>query len=120
MLNFGKYVDTNTIIRPRKHLRTPHLVAFNFNENEALLRQEGYYPLVETNKPEDVEDEEHIARATYELVEDKHTETVEKPSVLVDEDGTEHETTVQEEVEVDNSYINVTYVAEDKPEETEE
>lgn len=70
MLNFGKYVDENTIIRPRKHLRTPHLVAFNFNENEALLRQEGYLPLVEKNTPADVEDEEHIAKPTYELKED--------------------------------------------------
>ena len=86
-LNFGKYVDENTIIRPRKNIKTPHLIAFNFNENEALLRQEGYLPLVETNKPEDVEDEEHIARATYEQKED---------------------------------CIEVTYVAEDKPEETEE
>ena len=86
-LSYAKYIDENTIKLPPRKLVTPHLVAFNFNENEALMRQEGYLPLVETNKPEDGEDEEHIARATYEQKED---------------------------------CIEVTYVAEDKPEETEE
>lgn len=86
-MTYAKYIDENTIKLPPRKLVTPHLVAFNFNENEALLRQEGYLPLVEKNTPADVEDEEHIARATYEQKED---------------------------------CIEVTYVAEDKPEETEE
>ena len=84
---FAKYIDENTVRQAPRKLKTPHLVAFNFNENEELMKAEGYLPLVETNKPEDVEDEEHIARATYEQKED---------------------------------CIEVTYVAEDKPEETEE
>lgn len=69
-LNYAKYIDENTIQRPRKHLRTPHLVAFNFNENEELMRKEGYLPLVETNTREDVEDETHYAKPTYTLKED--------------------------------------------------
>ena len=45
MTEFAKYVSENEIIRPKKHLRTPQIVAFNFDKNESLLRQEGYLPL---------------------------------------------------------------------------
>ena len=119
IVGYAKYVDENTIQRPRKNIKTPHLVAFNFDKNESLLKQEGYYPLVETNKPEDVEDETHIAKPTYALKEAHHTETVEKPTVLVNEDGTEEQTTVNEEIVVDDSVIEVTYIAVDRPEESE-
>lgn len=120
MTEFAKYVDENTIIRPRKNVKTSHLIAFNFDKNEALLKQEGYLPLVETNTREDVEDEKHYAKPTYALKEAHHTETVEKPTVLVNEDGTEEQTTIREEVVVDDSVIEITYVAEEIVEEAEE
>ena len=119
-LSYAKYIDENTIKLPPRKLVTPHLVAFNFNENEELMKQEGYLPLVETNTREDVEDETHYAKPTYALKEAHHTETVEKPTILVKEDGTEEQTTVSEEVVVDDSVIEVTYTAEEKVEEAEE
>ena len=67
---FAKYIDENTIKLPPRKLVTPHLVAFNFNENEELMKQEGYLPLVETNTREDVEDETHYAKPTYALKDD--------------------------------------------------
>ena len=67
---FAKYIDENTVRQAPRKLKTPHLVAFNFNENEALMRQEGYLPLVETNHQEDVEDETHYAKPTYALKDD--------------------------------------------------
>lgn len=120
MTQYAKYIDENTIKLPPRKLVTPHLIAFNFNENEALMRQEGYLPLVETNTREDVEDETRYAKPTYALKESHHTETVEKPTVIVNEDGTEEQTTVSEEVVVDDSVIEVTYVAEEIVEESED
>lgn len=67
---FAKYIDENTVRQAPRKLVTPHLVAFNFNENEALMRAAGYLPLVETNKPEDVADETHYAKPTYTLKDD--------------------------------------------------
>ena len=70
MTRYAKYVSEKQInLAPRK-LVTPHLVAFNFNENEELMKAEGYLPLVETNKPEDVADETHYAKPTYTLKDD--------------------------------------------------
>ena len=45
---------------------------------------------------------------------------MEKPAVIVNEDGTEEQTTVSEEVVVDDSVIEVTYTAEEIQEEAEE
>lgn len=120
MTQYAKFIDENSVQYPPKHLKTPQVVAFNFNQNEKLLKEQGYYPLVETNHPEDVADETHYARPTYALKEAHHTETVEKPTVLVNEDGTETETVVSEEVVIDDSVIEVTYVAEEIVEEEEE
>ena len=69
-MTYAKYIDENTIKLPPRKLVTPHLVAFNFNENEELMKAEGYLPLVETNTREDVEDETHYAKPTYALKED--------------------------------------------------
>ena len=52
MTEFAKYVDEDTIIRPRKNYKSNTLVAFNFDKNETLLRQEGYLPLVEDEQQE--------------------------------------------------------------------
>ena len=120
MTRYAKFIDENTVRYATRKLVTPHLVAFNFNENEELMKQEGYLPLVETNTREDVEDETHYAKPTYALKEAHHTETVEKPAVIVNEDGTEEQTTVSEEVVVDDSVIEVTYTAEEIQEEAEE
>ena len=68
-MEYAKFIDENTIQRPRKHLKTPLLVAFNFDKNEELLRQEGYCPLVELNQPEDVQDDTHYAKPTYQYIE---------------------------------------------------
>lgn len=116
---YAKFIDENTIrIAPRK-LKTPHLVAFNFNENVALMRQEGYLPVIEDNKPEEIAQGYHL-EPRYSVVEAHHTETVEKPTVLVNEDGTEENTTVTETVIVDDSSIRCSWVEVEDVEETEE
>ena len=89
---FAKFIDTDTIRRPVKHLRTPNLIAFNFDQNETLLREQGYYPLVELNTVEEVTDETHWAKPTFSLIQ-------------AEEDGK------------DVSYISVQYVAEEIQEE---
>ena len=66
---FAKYIDENTVQRPRKHLKTPNLIAFNFDQNEALLKEQGFLELVELNNPSEVEDETHIAKPQYALIE---------------------------------------------------
>ena len=120
MTRYAKFIDENTVRYAPRKLITPHLVAFNFNENEELMKKEGYLPLVETNTREDVSDETHYARPTYVLKEAHHTETVEKPTVLVNEDGTEENTTVTETVIVDDSSIRVSWVEVKDVEEAEE
>ena len=45
MTEFAKFINIDTIRRPPRHLRTPQIIAFNFDKNETLLRQEGYLPL---------------------------------------------------------------------------
>lgn len=116
MTKYAKFIDENTVRYAPRKLVTPHLVAFNFNENVALMRQEGYLPLVETNHQEDVEDETHYARPTYVLKEAHHTETV--PETIVDENGEEHQG--EKSVEVNDSYIEITYIAVDRPEESDD
>lgn len=69
-LSYAKYIDENRVATAPRKLVTPHLVAFHFNENPELMKQEGYLPLVETNTREDVEDETHYAKPTYALKED--------------------------------------------------
>ena len=51
MTEFAKYVSEDTITRPPRHLKTSTLVAFNFDKNETLLRQEGYLPLQYDDEP---------------------------------------------------------------------
>ena len=104
MTEFAKYVSENEIIRPKKHLKTPNLIAFNFDKNETLLRQEGYLPLQYDETPD--AQEGYYNKPQYELVEQSHTETVDK--VITDEEG--NETTEQEEVTIDDSYIAVHWV----------
>ena len=108
---FVKYIDENTIQRPSRNLKRPDRIVFNFDKHEAALREEGYLPLVELNRPEDVADSDHYAKPHFSVHEDVVTETVDK--VVTDEEG--NETTVQEEVTRDLSYIECTYVAEEIP-----
>ena len=68
MTQFAKFIDTDTIRRPVKHLRTPNLIAFNFDQNETLLREQGYLPLVELNTVEEVTDDEHWAKPQFALI----------------------------------------------------
>ena len=44
-MEYAKFIDTDTIKRPPRKLVTPQIIAFNFDKNEILLRQEGYLPL---------------------------------------------------------------------------
>lgn len=92
---FAKFIDENTILRPHKHLKTPNLIAFNFDQNETLLREQGYLELVELNNPEDVTDETHWAKPQYALIQ-------------AEEDGK------------DVSYITVQYQAEEITDEVSE
>ena len=95
MTQFAKFIDTDTIRRPVKHLRTPNLIAFNFDQNETLLREQGYLPLVELNTAEEVTDETHFAKPQYALIQ-------------AEEDGK------------DVSYITVQYQAEEITDEVSE
>ena len=117
MTRFAKYIDENNVKFPPKNLKTPHLIAFNFDKNEALLRQEGYLPLVELNTPEEVIDETHYAKPQYALIEATEPETIVE-NLINDETGEEFEKTTI--IDKDVSYITVTYIAEEyNPEESE-
>ena len=111
MTEFAKYIDENTIQRPRKNIKTPHLVAFNFDKNESLLKQEGYLPLVEDEKP--VCQEGYHLEPRYALNEGSHFETRD----ILDEEGA---VVGQKSVEVDDSFIRVSWVAVEDVEEAEE
>lgn len=96
---YAKYIDENTIrIAPKKYV-TPTLVAFNFNENEPLMLQEGYLPLVEDEVTE--VNEGMILRPQYELC----SETIEEEN----EDG--------QFVDVNREYIAVHWVEEEAQDE---
>ena len=104
MTQFAKFISEEAVkIAPRNY-RTPTLISFNFNQNEELMRQEGYYPLVEQNHREDVEDETHWAKPTYALVEQPADEPEEGEEVTL----------------INNNYIAVTYVPEEIPDDPEE
>ena len=51
MTEFAKYVDEDTIIRPRKNYKSNTLVAFNFDKNIELMRSQGYLPLQYDDEP---------------------------------------------------------------------
>lgn len=112
MTEFAKYIDENTIQRPRKNIKTPHLVAFNFDKNEALLRQEGYLPVIEDEKPDEMAQGYHL-EPRYSVVEASHFETKD----ILDEGGT---LVGQESVEVDDSSIRCSWVEVEDVEEAEE
>lgn len=88
MTQFAKYVSEDYVKFPPKNLKTPTLIAFGFDKNETLLKEQGYYPLVELNTVEEVTDETHWAKPQYALIQ-------------AEENGE------------DVSYITVQYVAEE-------
>ena len=94
MTQFAKFISTDYVKFPPKNLKTPTLIAFGFDKNESLLKEQGYLELVELNTVEEVTDSEHWAKPQYALIE-------------AEEDGK------------DVSYITVTYVAEPIQEEQE-
>ena len=69
MTDFAKYVDEDTIIRPRKNYKSNTLVAFNFDKNEPLLRQEGFKPLVD-NEVTSEPSEGYMLQPSYEEFDD--------------------------------------------------
>ena len=50
-MEYAKFIDTDIIKRPPRKLVTPQIIAFNFDKNETLLRQEGYLPLQYDDEP---------------------------------------------------------------------
>ena len=68
MTRFAKYVSEDYVKFPPKNLKTPTLIAFGFDKNETLLKEQGYYPLVELNTVEEVTDETHWAKPTFSLI----------------------------------------------------
>ena len=95
MTRFAKYVSEDYVKFPSKHFRSNTLIAFNFDQNETLLKEQGYYPLVELNTVEEVTDDEHWAKPQYALIQ-------------AEEDGK------------DVSYISVQYQAEEITDEGDE
>lgn len=85
---YAKFIDENYIKYPPKKLVKPNLIAFNFDQNETLLREQGYYPLVELNNPEEVTDETHFAKPQYALIENEESNyiTVQYQAVEIVED----------------------------------
>ena len=80
------------------------------------MRSQGYYPIVELNTREEVTDETHFARPTYSLIEAKETQEVNEE--VTGEEG--EAIIVPKEIVIDNSYITVTYVAEEIVDEGDE
>ena len=111
---FALYIDENTIKRPVKHLKSPNLVAFNFDKNIELMQSMGYKPLQYDEQDNEIR-QGYYWKPQYELVEQSHTETVDK--VITDEEG--NETTEQETVTIDDSYIAVHWIEEELVEEEE-
>lgn len=48
---FAKFISEEMVFFAPKNLKTPNLIAFNFNKNEELMRSQGYYPLVYMEEP---------------------------------------------------------------------
>ena len=64
MTEFAKYVDENTIIRPRKNYKSNTLVAFNFDKNIELMQSMGYKPLQYDEQTEPAQG--YVLKPTYE------------------------------------------------------
>ena len=111
-MTYAKYIDENTIKLPPRKLVTPHLVAFNFDKNEALLRQEGYLPVIEDDKPDEMAQGYHL-EPRYSVVEASHFEIKD----ILDEDGT---VIGKKSVEIDDSSIRCSWVEVEDVEEAEE
>jgi len=70
MTQYAKYIDENNVRFCPKNLRETNFVAFNFDKaSDEVLRSKGYYPIVELNTREEVEDETHFAKPQYALIE---------------------------------------------------
>lgn len=116
MTRYAKFISEDCIKYAPRTLKEQDFVCFNFNSaSSEILNSRGYYEVIETNSIEDVQDETHYARPTYKLVQQAHTEVVEK--TIVDENNEEQTTT--ETITVDDSYIECTYIAEEIVEEQE-
>ena len=115
-MTYAKFISEDCIKYAPRTLKEQDFICFNFDKaSPEILNSKEYYEVVETNKPEDVADETHYARPTYKLVQQAHSEVVEK--TIVDENNEEQTTT--ETIVVDDSYIECTYVAEEIVEEQE-
>ena len=70
---YAKFISEDTVKFAPRTLKTPSLIAFNFNQNEELMRSQGYYPLVELNTREEVTDETHYAKPTFSLIQNEES-----------------------------------------------
>ena len=111
MTQFAKFIDTDTIRRPPRHLKSSTLVAFNFDQNETLLREQGYLPLQYDEQDNEIR-QGYYWKPQYELVEDIQTITTQEE----DEEGY----MVDVNTRVDNSYIQVHWVETIQEEEVSE
>lgn len=73
MTRFAKYVSEDYVKFPPKHFRSNTLIAFNFDKNESLLKEQGYLELVELNSVDEVTDDTHWAKPHYQLVENEES-----------------------------------------------
>ena len=101
-LSYAKFIDENRVATAPRKLITPHLVAFNFNENVELMKKEGYLPVIEDEKPEEMAQGYHL-EPRYSVIEASHFET----RNILDEGGT---LVGQESVEIDDSSIRCSWV----------
>ncbi len=112
-MTYAKFIDTETIRIAPKNYKTANLVSFNFNRNPELMKSQGFYELIEDEKPE-VEEGYYLA-PQYELIEQNHEETITK--VVVGEDEEEQET--QETITIDDTHIAVHWIAKEIVDEEE-
>lgn len=112
MIRYAKFIDENTVRYAPRKLVTPHLIAFNFNENVELMKQEGYLPVIEDEKTEEMAQGYHL-EPRYSVIEASHFEIKD----ILDEDGT---LVGQKSVEIDDSSIRCSWVEVEDVEEAEE
>lgn len=68
---FAKFINEEMVWFAPKNLKTPSLIAFNFNKNEELMRSKQYYPLVYLEEP--TTEEGFYSVPHYQLVENEES-----------------------------------------------
>lgn len=71
MTQFAKFISTDYVKFAPRNLKTPSLIAFNFNQNEELMRSQNYYPLVYVEEP--TTEEGYWSKPQYALIENEES-----------------------------------------------